>query len=123
MAARRLMTVNTIWLASTVSPFVTIIRGKIQLVAFLMCLREIVGVQRSFYKTGFYQRVAKEAGMSSTEAYPLSFRKASTPEFTGGNSVRAPRLASKSILPARSTMRLNWLKSSRFAKNHSSFHR
>ena len=27
--------------------------------AFLMCLREIVGVQRSFYKTGFYQRVAK----------------------------------------------------------------
>ena len=54
--------------------------------------------------------------MSSTEAYPFSFRKASTPEFTGGNSVRAPRLANKSILPARSTMRLNWLKSSRFAK-------
>ena len=34
-------------------------QGQIQLVAFLMCLREIVGVQRSFYKTGFYQRVAK----------------------------------------------------------------
>ena len=57
-----------------------------------------------------------EAGISSTDVYPLSFRKSSTPEFTGGNSVRAPRLASKSILPARSTIRLNWLKSSWFFK-------
>ena len=28
--------------------------------------------------------------MSSTEAYPFSFKKASTPEFMGGNRVRAP---------------------------------
>ena len=34
-------------------------QGQIQLVAFLMRLRKVVCVQRSFYKAGFYQRVAK----------------------------------------------------------------
>lgn len=52
--------------------------------------------------------------MSSTEAYPFSFKKASTPEFMGGNRVRAPRVPRKSNFPARSTMRLKRLKSSLF---------